>query len=46
MYDAPLAQNDKACKSLTNLLFKAYALDKTDTEKKKGCLGRKEKISD
>ena len=44
--DAPMAINDKACKSLTNILFKAYALDIGDTEKKKGCLRRKEKKSD
>ena len=44
--DAPMAINDKACKSLTNILFKAYALDIGDTEMKKGCLRRKEKNSD
>lgn len=44
--NAPLAQNEKACKSLTNILFKAYVLDVSDNEKKKGCLRRKEKLSD
>ena len=44
--DAPLAQNDKACKSLTNILFKAHALDVSDIEKQKGCLRRREKLSD
>ena len=43
--DAPLAQNYKACKSLTNILFKAYTLDVCDTEKQIGCLRRKEKLS-
>lgn len=43
--DAPFAQNDKACTSLTNILFKAYALDVSDTEKQIGCLRRKEKLS-
>ena len=44
--DAPLALNDKACNSLTNILFKAFSLDVSDNEKQKGCLRRAEKLSD
>lgn len=39
--DAPMAENDKACKTLSNILFKAYALNVSDTEKQIGCLRRK-----
>ena len=42
--DAPYTQNKKACKSLTNVIFKAYALDVSDTEKQIGCLRRKKKL--
>ena len=43
--DAPFAQNERACKSITNILFKSYALHVDDNEKQKGCLRRKEKLS-
>ena len=44
--DAPFAHNGKACKSLTNVIFKAYALNVCDTEKQIGCLRRREKLSE
>ena len=44
--DAPLAANEKACKTLANTIFKAYSLDISDTEKRIGCLRRKEKLSE
>ena len=44
--DVPLALNDKACNSLTNILFKAFALNVSDNQKQKGCLRRAEKLSD
>ena len=44
--DVPLALNDKACNSLTNILFKAFSLNVSDNEKQKGCLRRAEKLSD
>ena len=31
--NAPIAENSKACKTLTNILFKAFALNVSDTEK-------------
>ena len=43
--DAPMAQNRKACQSLTNILFKAFTLDVCDTEKQIGCLRRKQKLA-
>ena len=43
--DSPMAKNENACKTLTNILFKAYCLNLSDTEKEKGCLRRKEKLS-
>ena len=38
-----MAENNIACKSLTNILFKAYCVNVCDTEKQMGCLRRKEK---
>ena len=43
--DSPMAKNENACKTLTNILFKAYCFNLSDTEKEKGCLRRKEKLS-
>ena len=43
--DAPIAQNEKVCKTLTNVIFKAYVLNNSDREKQIGCLRRKEKLS-
>ena len=43
--DFPMAENNMACKSLTNILFKAYCVNVCDTEKQMGCLRRKEKLS-
>ena len=45
MIDAPMAENENACKCMTNILFKAYCINQNDTEKEKGCLRRKEKLS-
>ena len=45
MIDSPMAKNENACKTLTNILFKAFCLNLSDTEKEKGCLRRKEKLS-
>ena len=43
--DSPMEKNENACKTLTNILSKAYCLNLSDTEKEKGCLRRKEKLS-
>ena len=43
--DFPMAENNMACKSLTNILFKAYCVNVYDTKKQMGCLRRKEKLS-
>ena len=43
--DSLMRENDMACKSLTNMLFKAYCVNVCDTEKQMGCLRRKEKLS-
>ena len=43
--DSPMAKNENACKTLTNILSKAYCLNLSDTEKEKGRLRRKEKLS-
>ena len=44
--DAPFASNKAACRTLSNIILKAYVLDNSDKEKEIGCLRRREKLSD
>ena len=43
--DAPISQNENACQTATNVVYKAYVLNNSDTERELGCLRRKEKLS-
>lgn len=45
LIDSPMAQNKKACHSLKNILFKAYASHNNEREREVGCLRRQEKLS-
>ena len=45
MVNSSLARNKSACKSLKNILFKAYVLNHSDRENELGCLRRREKLS-
>ena len=41
----PLSSNTSACKTLANIILKAYVLDNSDREQEVGCLRRKEKLT-
>ena len=43
--DTPYSQNVNICNCLTNIMFKAEVLHKSDRENQLGCLRRKEKLS-
>ena len=43
--DASISQNGNACQTVTNVVYKAYALNNSDSERELGCLRRKEKLS-
>ena len=42
---APFASNPDACRTLSNIIMKAFVLDKSDKEREQGCLRRREKLS-
>ena len=43
--NSPMAAIKNACISMSNILLKAYVLNKSDRVKQLGCLRRKEKLS-
>ena len=43
--DSPIAKIEKACKTLSNTLFKGFVLNSSDRESSLGCLRRREKLS-
>ena len=45
LINAPFASNTDACRTLSNILLKAYVLNNSDRERELGCLRRKEKLS-
>ena len=45
LIDTPLSKNVAACRTLTNLIFKARVITESDRENVLGCLRRKEKLS-
>ena len=44
--DAPLSENNAACRTLSNLVFKARVIAASDRENVLGCLRRKEKLAE
>ena len=44
MINAPIASNQQACRTLANILLKAFVLDNSDREREFGCLRRREKL--
>ena len=44
--DVPFAEDGRICRTLVNIITKAYVLNNSDTEKQIGCLRRQEKLSD
>ena len=42
--DSPISSNRNLCKHLTNFMFKADVLNRSDKENLLGCLRRKEKL--
>ena len=42
---APVAENEVACRTLANVLMKAFVVANSDREKTQGCLRRKEKLA-
>ena len=46
LINAQLASNSDACRTLANIILKAFVLDNSDREREMGCLRRKEKLSD
>ena len=45
LIDAPIAEHVVACRTLTNILMKAFVTANSDREKSQGCLRRKEKLA-
>ena len=43
--NAPFSNNPDVCRTLANIILKAFVLDKSDKEREQGCLRRKEKLS-
>ena len=46
LIDVPFADDQTICRTLANLLSKAYVLNDSDREKQIGCLRRQEKLAD
>ena len=46
LINAQLASNSDACRTLANIILKAFVLNNSDREREIGCLRRKEKLSD
>ena len=44
--DAPFSENNAACRTLSNLVFKARVIAASDRENVLGCLRRKEKLAE
>ena len=42
--NAALSSNLDTCRTLANIMLKAYVLDNSDKERELGCLRRKEKV--
>ena len=42
--DAPIPDNDMACRTVVNVLLKAHVLHHSDREQELGCLRRREKL--
>ena len=45
LVNAQMAANTDACRSLANVILKAFVLDNSDREREMGCLRRREKLS-
>ena len=45
LINSPMANNERACSTLKNTLFKGFVLNNSDNERQVGCLRRREKLS-